>query len=272
MMISGMPITKYGIEYRTRLMPLPTRSMVPPRRQPDRAPSHRPTTIAIASPSADEQDGRPGRVEHDLVDRLAAVLDRVAEVARRRVGDVVDELVRDERLVEAPAGPVRRDDLGRQVRVLGHAVRRARHHPEQHEVEDHDREDRDHRAQELARDVAAAHASLPRASDEGRGATLVQHGVNAGSGYSSSPPPAAARRRESSTPPTMTTTTTTAQDDEQRGVRARAAGRVAVLPPAVALGAAVGAPALEPEPADGCRGGRRPGVADGCAEASVSSV
>ena len=49
-MISGMPITKYGIEYRTRLIPLPTRSIPPPRFQPDLAPIHSPMTIATASP------------------------------------------------------------------------------------------------------------------------------------------------------------------------------------------------------------------------------
>ena len=49
-MISGMPITKYGIEYRTRLIPLPTRSIPPPRFQPDLAPIHSPITIATASP------------------------------------------------------------------------------------------------------------------------------------------------------------------------------------------------------------------------------
>ncbi len=49
MMISGMPITKYGIEYRIRLTPLPTRSTVPPRFQPAVAPSARPTTIAMSS-------------------------------------------------------------------------------------------------------------------------------------------------------------------------------------------------------------------------------
>ena len=34
MMINGMPITKYGIEYRIRLSPLPILSAIPPLRQP----------------------------------------------------------------------------------------------------------------------------------------------------------------------------------------------------------------------------------------------
>ena len=33
-MINGMPITKYGIEYRIRLAPVPIESVLPPRRQP----------------------------------------------------------------------------------------------------------------------------------------------------------------------------------------------------------------------------------------------
>ncbi len=50
MMISGMPITKYGIEYRTRLAPLPSRSVRPPRFHPAFAPIHRPTMIEMSSP------------------------------------------------------------------------------------------------------------------------------------------------------------------------------------------------------------------------------
>ncbi len=49
MMIMGIPITKYGIEYRMRLSPLPTRSVLPPRRQPVYAPRVRPPRIAITS-------------------------------------------------------------------------------------------------------------------------------------------------------------------------------------------------------------------------------
>ena len=51
MMISGMPMTKYGIEYRIRLMPLPIRSVSPPRFHPARAPIARPTMIEMSSPS-----------------------------------------------------------------------------------------------------------------------------------------------------------------------------------------------------------------------------
>ena len=42
------------------------------------------------------------RLADHLGDRLAAELERVAEVARAGSPDVRDELVRDERLVEAP--------------------------------------------------------------------------------------------------------------------------------------------------------------------------
>ena len=51
MMISGMPMTKYGIEYRTRLTPaadpVGQRRRVSSRR---RRPSHRPTMIEMSSP------------------------------------------------------------------------------------------------------------------------------------------------------------------------------------------------------------------------------
>jgi hypothetical protein len=51
MMTRGIPITKYGIEYRIRLAPLPTRSRVPPRFQPELEPSVNPTKIAMTSAS-----------------------------------------------------------------------------------------------------------------------------------------------------------------------------------------------------------------------------
>jgi hypothetical protein len=94
-------------------------------------------------------------------------------------------------------------------------------------------------------------------------ATPVLLGVNAWSGYSSSPPPAAARRRESSTPPTMTTTTTTARTSSNVLFEPELLVELSVLL-ADGLGAAVGAPALEPEPADGDAAAEgASGVADG---------
>ena len=84
MMISGIPITKYGIEYSTRLTPLPIRSTFPPRFQPACEPSARPTTIAISSANPMRMIVGQKRDSDDLDHRLAAELERVAQVAGGR--------------------------------------------------------------------------------------------------------------------------------------------------------------------------------------------
>ena len=70
MMISGMPITKYGIEYRIRLIPLPTRSIPPPRFQPDLRAEPQPDHDRDRLAQADEQHGRPDGVDQDVGDGL----------------------------------------------------------------------------------------------------------------------------------------------------------------------------------------------------------
>ena len=105
MMIRGMPMTKYGMEYRIRLSPLPTRSASPPRRQPVYAPRARPTTIAISSAEADEEDRRPEPVADHLDDRLALELHRVAEVALERRADVGRRAGRGSAACRGPSGP-----------------------------------------------------------------------------------------------------------------------------------------------------------------------
>ena len=140
-------------------MALPTRSIPaapsPARARPEPEADH--DRDGLAEP--DQEDRRTRRVDHDLDHRLAAILDRVAEVALRRRSDVGDQLVGEQGLVEAPLGRFGGDDLRREMRVLRRALRRAGHHPEQDEVEDHDRHDRDERPDQLARDVATAHPS-----------------------------------------------------------------------------------------------------------------
>ena len=69
------------------------------------------------------------------------------EVAPRRRLEVGDELIREDRLVEAPADPRRLLHLLGHVGRVAHedAFRRPGHRPEQQEVDQRDEEDREER-------------------------------------------------------------------------------------------------------------------------------
>ena len=201
------------------------RSIAPPRRQPDRAPSHRPTTIAIASPSPMRSTVGPAASEHDLGHGLAAVLDRVAEVARSAVdADVGDELVRDERLVEAPLRPVR--PRSNSAVRCGFFVARS---GEPGIIRNRTKlritiaTIVTSAADELARDVATAHASGSRSIRRGpRMATLADdRRTPSGPRHSSSGPAVRASHRR---PPT----------DDDDGDRRRAAAAAVVFEPPLA--------------------------------------
>ena len=111
---------------------------------------------------ADQQDGRPEPLPDDVRDRRAAELERIAQVTRQRRGRVRDELVRDERLVQAPILADLLDlGLGQVLVAQEDALGRARHHPEEHEVEHDDREDRQDGLGATTRQVVAAHRPLP---------------------------------------------------------------------------------------------------------------
>ena len=86
--MSGMPITKYGMEYRTRLAPLPTRSVRPPRRQHAYDPMANPTMIDGSRRKRIAQgSGTTIQAVNQLVKQFAQMRKMMAQLARGKMPD-----------------------------------------------------------------------------------------------------------------------------------------------------------------------------------------
>ena len=104
------------------------------------------------------------RPADDLDGRLAAVLVRLAEVTLDGGRHVGHELVREERLVEAPLRPLapRAPPGSGSGCASGSRSGRAGHGPEEQEVEQDDADDRQDRLDDAAGEVARTHRSVAR--------------------------------------------------------------------------------------------------------------